>query len=316
MEDPASAEDIQLEVAANEQIESSASEATSAPAESQVEASESHHEHKHGMVAIAVENESSTAEAIEAQDEFDPNFSPPPLTPKTPPKGSPPKGFHHEHKTPHDHKTSLSPLTSGSKSPSESHLDDGSPALARVDSPRNAEIDTSPGTTSVRGAASMFQKNITNHLEKQMSLDEMKKRNKEEAERKKREAKEAEERAIREKQEAEERAIREKQEAEERAIREKKEAEEREIRERQEAEERARREREEEEERRRNPASASPATDTSMTPPAKDQLHGGREVHEDYQGVNHDKHDHGADNGYEGGVEAPKKVGGGCCIIA
>ena len=315
VENPASSEDVQLEgidAAANEQATSSPNEeANHTPTDGQGEASEAHHEHKHVVATIAVEDEPAKEDVVEAVDEFDPNFSPPPLTPKTPPKGSPPKGFHHEHKTPHDHKISLSPLTSGSKSPLESHNDDGSPALARVESPKNASIDTSPGTTSVRGAASMFQKNITNHLEKQMSLDEMKKRNKEDAERKKREAKEAEERAIREKQEAEERAIREKQEAEERAIREKQEAEERAIRERQEAEERARREQEAEEERRRSPAPASPVTDTSMTPPAKDELHGGRELHGDYQGVSHDKQDHEGEE-----VEAPKKVGGGCCIIA
>lgn len=308
MENTAAAEDIKLE-----DIERTTEDTTmpSASEEGQHhpkdESNEIQSEHKHGVAVIAVEEEPSSSNT-EALDEFDPNFSPPPLTPKTPPKGSPPKGFH-------DHKTPVSPLTSGSKSPSApSARGDESPVLARVESPKNASIDTSPGTTSVKGAASMFQKNISNHLEKQMSLDEMKKRNKEEAERKKREAKEAEERAIREKQEAEERAIREKQEAEERAIREKQEAEERALREKQEAEERARRERVEEEERSRHPAPASPTTDTSTTPPMKDKLYGGRELHSDYQGVSHDKQSNDFDNGNE--VETPKKVGGGCCIIA
>lgn len=81
----------------------------------------------------------------------------------------------------------------------ESH---GSPNLVKMDLAENAEIDNSPGTTSVKGAASMFQKSISNHLGAQTSLEEMKRRNKEAAEKKKQDEidrKLAEERAAQEK---------------------------------------------------------------------------------------------------------------------
>jgi hypothetical protein len=114
-----------------------------------------------------------------------------------------------------------------------------------MDQPANAEIDTSPGVKDVKGAANMFQTNISGHLQKQMSLDDMKRRNKESKEKAARDKLEAEEREIREAQEEADRIVREQKEAEERAIREKQEAEEKVIRDRKEAEEKAQREREE-----------------------------------------------------------------------
>lgn len=100
--------------------------------------------------------------------------SPPPLTPRTPPSG----GFGSGAKR--------SP--NSSPKPANYGAEDKSPGLVHLPPPPNAEIDTSPGTTSVKGAANKFQKNIAEHTSKQMSLDDMKKRNKEMAEKKKRDA--------------------------------------------------------------------------------------------------------------------------------
>lgn len=95
------------------------------------------------------------------------------LTPKTPPQGF--------FKEPSSKSTSGSPSTDKHEFLSKEFVQ-----------PINSEIDTSPPIASVKGAADMFQKNIESHLEGQHSMEDMKRKNKEAAERKKKEKEDAE----------------------------------------------------------------------------------------------------------------------------